>query len=97
MTRNVEGASPDITATTGAIDGTTLIAWGFQPGKWFGQALTEANRLRRAGADDDAVFAALQAMQPVETQLRTNGLAYGVFLDAEGEMERACRPSSPAR
>ena len=89
MTRNVDGASPDMTATTGTIDGTTLIAWGFQPGKWFGRALAEANRLRQAGADDDAIFIALQALQPVETLLRTNGLPYGVFLDAEGELERA--------
>lgn len=70
------------------ITGKTLIDWGFQPGKWFAGALAQANRMRAQGADDDAIFQALQAMMPVETLMRTNGLSYGVFLDAENALER---------
>ena len=54
------------------IDGNTLIAWGFAPGRWIKDALETANARRDGGADDDAIFAALQAMQPIETLTRTN-------------------------
>jgi tRNA-splicing ligase RtcB (3'-phosphate/5'-hydroxy nucleic acid ligase) len=56
------------------IDGNTLIAWGFRPGRWFKDALETANTMRAGGADDDAIFVALQALQPIETLMRTNGL-----------------------
>ena len=72
-----------------AITGQTLVAWGFAPGRWFKEGLAAANALRAAGAGDDAIFAHLQTLVPAETLMRTNGLAYGVFLDAEGEAERA--------
>lgn len=32
------------------ITGKTLIEWGFQPGKWFGEAIKIANALRAGGA-----------------------------------------------
>ena len=71
------------------ITGATLIAWGFRPGAWFRDGIDTANRLQAEGADDAAVFAALQALAPVETLMRTNSLPYGLFLDAETEDERA--------
>jgi len=70
------------------ITGLTLQEWGFKPGRWFKDALLTANRMRAEGADDDAIFAHLQTMQPVETLLRTNALPYSVFLDPETDQER---------
>lgn len=71
------------------IDGNTLIAWGFKPGRWFKNALETANAMRAGGADDDAIFIALQAMQPIETLMRTNGVPFSMLIDAENELERA--------
>lgn len=71
------------------IDGTTLIAWGFKPGSWFKAALETANAMRAGGADDDSIFIALQALQPVETLMRTNGIPFTLLIDAENEQERA--------
>jgi hypothetical protein len=71
------------------IDGATLIAWGFRPGKWFQEALPAANRMRADGRSDDEIFAALQGMMPVEALMRTNSLPYSMFLDAENDLERA--------
>jgi tRNA-splicing ligase RtcB (3'-phosphate/5'-hydroxy nucleic acid ligase) len=31
------------------IDGNTLIAWGFRPGRWFKDALETANTMRARG------------------------------------------------
>ncbi len=73
----------------GPVTGETLIAWGFKPGSWFKAAIARAETLRAQGSDDEQLFAALQAMMPVEATLRTNGLEYGMFLDAETEQERA--------
>ncbi|MBZ6414936.1 MULTISPECIES: RtcB family protein [Methylobacterium] len=71
------------------IDGATLIAWGFKPGRWFKQGLETANAMRAAGESDDAIFAQLQTLVPPETLMRTNGLPYGLFLDTETPAERA--------
>src|SRR4029078_3735390 len=71
------------------IDGDTLIAWGFRPGRWFKDALETANTMRDGGADDDAIFVALQAMQPIEALMRTNGLPFSMLIDAENALERA--------
>ncbi len=70
------------------ITGRELIAWGFKPGKWFPQALEKANEMRLNGADDDAIFAAVQAFQPIEVLMRTNGIPYSAFIEAETEDER---------
>lgn len=72
-----------------AITGQDLIAWGFAPGRWFKDGIAAANAMRAEGQDDDAIFAHLQTLVPAETLMRTNGLAYGVFLDAQDEAERA--------
>ncbi len=71
------------------IDGNTLMAWGFKPGKWFKDALRAANEMRAGGQSDDDIFARLQEMQPVEALMRTNTLPYAMFLDAENDLERA--------
>lgn len=72
-----------------AITGQDLIAWGFAPGRWFKDGIDAANAMRAGGAYDDAIFAHLQTLVPAETLMRTNGLTYGVFLDARNEAERA--------
>ena len=71
------------------ITGSDLIAWGFNPGKWFPGAIAEASRMRAEGADDEAVFRRLQDLMPVETLTRTNGLPYAMLLDAGTGAERA--------
>jgi len=71
------------------IDGNTLIAWGFKPGRWFKGAISAANTMRSGGANDDEIFAHLQALQPIETLMRTNGLPFAMMIDAENDLERA--------
>ncbi len=70
------------------IGGDTLIQWGFKPGKWFKSAIETANAMRSEGADDDMIFAVLDKLQPVEITMRTNKLAYSMFIDAETDLER---------
>lgn len=70
------------------IDGNTLIAWGFKPGKWFKQAIEALNAARAGGMDEQGLFELAQRLAPVETLLRTNALSYGVFLDPQTELER---------
>jgi tRNA-splicing ligase RtcB (3'-phosphate/5'-hydroxy nucleic acid ligase) len=70
------------------IDGNTLIAWGFRPGRWFKDGLATANAMRADGASDDAIFIALQALQPIEALMRTNGLPFAMLIEAENEQER---------
>ena len=74
-----------------AINGRDLIAWGFQPGEWFKQAVAVANALRLEGSDDAAIRAHLTTLDPAThaVPMRTNSLEFGVFLDAETEAERA--------
>jgi tRNA-splicing ligase RtcB len=47
-----------------SINGQTLIAWGFEPGAWFKEALPLANRLAAEGVDEAAIRAALQPLAP---------------------------------
>lgn len=74
-----------------AINGRDLIAWGFRPGEWFKRAVAIANAMRGEGADDAAILAHLRAIEPGANPIpmRTNGLDFGVFLDAETAAERA--------
>lgn len=74
---------------TETIDGRTLVAWGFKPGRGFQDMIREANALRSEGHGDDAIFTKLQSMVPVETLLRTNSIPYATFLDTDNEIERA--------
>jgi len=71
------------------IDGNTLIAWGFKPGRWFKDALDTANAMKTNGADDNAIFIALQTLQPIETMMRTNGIPFAMMIDAVNDLERA--------
>lgn len=71
------------------ITGQDLIPWGFAPGRWFKAGVEAANTMRAAGEDDTPIFAHLQTLVQVETLMRTNGLAYGVFLGSANEAERA--------
>ena len=52
--------------------------------------------MRDGGADDDAIFAALQVMQPIETLTRTNGVPFSMLIEAENELERATSRRSPS-
>jgi hypothetical protein len=70
------------------ITGKTLIDWGFKPSDRFKPMVAAANQLRSEGKNDDAIFAALEAMVPIEQALRTNALPFGFFLDAHTEIER---------
>ena len=77
-----------------AINGRDLIAWGLTPGPGFGQAVAVANAMRAEGARDAAILAHLRGRAPGADpllSLRTNGLAFGVFLDAGTAAERANR------
>lgn len=74
------------------ITGTDLIAWGFKPGKWFKNALEVANAARSAGASDDLIqdtLVNLQPVAPVEMTMRTNNIPFGMFIDAENDLERS--------
>lgn len=70
------------------IDGATLIAWGFKPGKQFKAFIAEANRMRAEGLSDERITLDLQNRLPIEEVMRTNGLPYAVFLDTASEAER---------
>ena len=71
------------------ITGETLIQWGFKPGKWFKDALMMAGALEAKGASQDAIFKALENLQPLEVLMRTNDRPYGVFVGAETDVEKA--------
>ncbi|MEE9481925.1 RtcB family protein [Methylobacterium ajmalii] len=71
------------------INGSTLISWGFKPGKWFPDGIKTANAMLGEGKSQDEVFAHLQTLAPQEVGLRTNGLPFGIFLSPETEGERA--------
>lgn len=70
------------------ITGKELVQWGFKPGKWFGNALAEAQRMEGEGRSHDEIFAHLQTIQPVEMMPRTNGIPFSVFLEPESDVER---------
>jgi RNA-splicing ligase RtcB len=46
------------------ITGKTLIAWGYQPGPWFAEAIAAAEAARAAGADEAAIRAAAERFAP---------------------------------
>lgn len=69
------------------ITGKTLIDWGFKPGKWFGSALAFAQSMEAEGQSEDAIFAELQKLQPVELLPRTNGLDFQVLIEPETQDE----------
>lgn len=70
------------------ITGKELIQWGFKPGKWFADALAQAQRMEADGQDHDQIFAHLQTLQPIEMMPRTNGIPFNVFLEPDSDIER---------
>jgi tRNA-splicing ligase RtcB len=71
------------------IDGKTLIAWGFQPGRHFKDLIGAAQAYEADGLEHDKIFLLLQDHIPVELTLRTNSLPYELLIDAENDHERA--------
>jgi len=69
------------------IDGNTLIAWGFKPGRWFNDAINDGNALLKQGWSEEAVREIIAERQPAEIQPRTNALPFNVFLDPETDDE----------
>lgn len=76
------------------ITGKTLIDWGFDPkgkGKWFGEAIRQANEARAAGMNNDGIIEWLRDKEPElppEIPLRTNSIPFNVFLEPENAAER---------
>jgi len=74
------------------ITGSTLIEWGFKPGKWFAGALAAANELHGQGVAEDAIRARVNDMQPVipaEIPLRDKALPFAQFIEPETSDEIA--------
>jgi tRNA-splicing ligase RtcB len=70
------------------ITGKDLVAWGFEPGKWFPAAIAAAQRMESEGRNADEILAQVRAMQPTEIPLRTNSIPFSVFLEPESDVER---------
>lgn len=73
-----------------AIDGHMLVAWGFQPGAYFKQALATANQVLAAGGSIHEARAAAEALRPAPPQpLAVRGeRPVRVFIEAETAAER---------
>jgi tRNA-splicing ligase RtcB len=67
------------------ITGKTLIAWGYQPGAWFPQAIAAAEAARAGGADEAAIRAVIDTFAPPPViPLRDAGsLAHRINITAE--------------
>ena len=70
------------------ITGKTLIAWGYQPGPWFADAIAAAEKARASGADEAAVRAIVDGFAPPPlppaVPLRARGgVAYQLNIRAE--------------
>jgi len=76
------------------ITGKTLIDWGIDPkgkGKWFGQALLEAQDRESRGHTHSEILLHLQKTQPQlppEMPLRTNSIPFEVFVEPENDIEQ---------
>lgn len=73
------------------ITGKTLIEWGFSPGPWFGQAIKMANELADRGDRIEQIKGAVATFEPElppEIPLRTNGIPFNVFAQADNEIEQ---------
>lgn len=79
------------------ITGKDLIAWGFEPGKWFGGALLAANAAEDTGVSRDDIRSMVAkhfAPPPVKKQFMRSteeSPDYGIFLSAETEIEKGLR------
>lgn len=70
------------------ITGKDLVAWGFEPGKWFPAAIAAAQRMEGEGRSADEILAHVRTLQPADVPLRTNSIPFNVFLEPESEIER---------
>ena len=71
------------------IDGNTLIAWGFRPGRWFRDAWRPRTPCAPAAR---MMMRSLSRCRPCSRSkrlMRTNGLPFSMLIDAENELERA--------
>jgi len=71
------------------ITGQTLLAWGYQPGRWFTEAIAAAEAARQAGASETEIRAAVDRLvPPAALPLRALGeLAHRLNIHAEGPDE----------
>jgi RNA-splicing ligase RtcB len=71
------------------ITGKTLIAWGYQPGPWFADAIAAAEKARASGADEAAIRAIVDKLAPPAlpptVAPRAKGLDYKLNIRAEAE------------
>jgi len=77
---------------TSNIDSVTLIEAGLVPGRWFGKALAEANRILAEGGSRENAIATALAMQPaaiVTLPLSDDARPYHRNIEAENELEIA--------
>ena len=67
------------------ITGRTLIEWGYEPGRWFADAVAAAQRAQAAGADEAAIRAVVATFAPPPTiPLRAAGeLAHRMNIAAD--------------
>jgi tRNA-splicing ligase RtcB (3'-phosphate/5'-hydroxy nucleic acid ligase) len=69
------------------ITGKTLIAWGYQPGAWFADALPAAEKARASGADEAAIRAIVDGFAPPPLPPaiapRAKALTYSLNIRAE--------------
>lgn len=76
-----------------AITGNDLIAWGFKPSKWFGEAIRIANEEAAAGVPEPHIIGILEELEPKAPpldpalQLRTNTIPFGMFLEIDAEQD----------
>nr|WP_287333426.1 RtcB family protein [Mesorhizobium sp.] len=74
--------------------GKTLIDWGIDPkgkGKWFGEALKEAQYRESCGHTHSEILLHLERSQPKlppEIALRTNALPFEIYVEPESEVEQ---------
>lgn len=71
------------------INGNTLIEWGFEPGKWFSEAIPEAQRLHKSGSDSESIIARLNELKPPEPLGLQSGIKYALNVNPENEDEQA--------
>lgn len=72
------------------ITGKDLINWGYEPGKWMGQALPALNRAAAEGADEAALRAIVEAhLPPPAIEMRPrDGVGFHRLIEAETPDER---------
>lgn len=73
------------------ITGREIIEWGLPKGRWIGEMIQEANRMRELGYQDHSIIPQLFAMVPSVTLLHEESQPFKILLDAENALEQANR------